>query len=192
MSGIAEVLANLGYQVSGSDLAENTATRRLAALGVKVKIRHSSQYVSGADAMVVYSAVQADNPEVLAARDKRIPFVPRALMLAELMRLKQGVAIAGTHGKTTTTSLVASVLAEAGLDPTFVIGGRLNAAGSNARLGAGDFIVVEADESDASFLHLQPVIAVVTNIDADHMDTYEQDFARLKQAFVQFLQNLPF
>jgi UDP-N-acetylmuramoylalanine-D-glutamate ligase len=137
-------------------------------------------------------AVQADNPEVVAARENRIPVVPRALMLAELMRLKQGVAIAGTHGKTTTTSLVASVLAEAGLDPTFVIGGRLNAAGSNARLGAGDFIVVEADESDASFLHLQPVIAVVTNIDADHMDTYQQDFARLKQAFVQFLQNLPF
>ena len=192
MSGIAEVLANLGYQVSGSDLAENAATRRLAALGVKVKIRHSSQYVNGADAVVVSSAVQADNPEVLAARDKRIPVVPRALMLAELMRLKQGVAIAGTHGKTTTTSLVASVLAEAGLDPTFVIGGRLNAAGSNARLGAGDFIVVEADESDASFLHLQPVIAVVTNIDADHMDTYAQDFGRLKNAFVQFLQNLPF
>ena len=192
MSGIAEVLANLGYQVSGSDLAENGATRRLAALGVNVKIRHSSQHVNGADAVVVSSAVQADNPEVLAARDKRIPVVPRALMLAELMRLKQGVAIAGTHGKTTTTSLVASVLAEAGLDPTFVIGGRLNAAGSNARLGAGDFIVVEADESDASFLHLQPVIAVVTNIDADHMDTYEQDFGRLKNAFVQFLQNLPF
>jgi UDP-N-acetylmuramate--alanine ligase len=192
MSGIAEVLANLGYQVSGSDLAENPATRRLAGLGVKVKIRHSSEHVNGADAVVVSSAVQADNPEVLAARDKRIPVVPRALMLAELMRLKQGVAIAGTHGKTTTTSLVASVLAEAGLDPTFVIGGRLNAAGSNARLGAGDFIVVEADESDASFLHLQPVIAVVTNIDADHMDTYQQDFGRLKHAFVQFLQNLPF
>ncbi len=192
MSGIAEVLANLGYQVSGSDIAENAATRRLAALGVSVKTRHSSEHVNGADAVVVSSAVQADNPEVLAARDKRIPVVPRALMLAELMRLKQGVAIAGTHGKTTTTSLVASVLAEAGLDPTFVIGGRLNAAGSNARLGAGDFIVVEADESDASFLHLQPVIAVVTNIDADHMDTYGQDFGRLKSAFVQFLQNLPF
>jgi len=192
MSGIAEVLANLGYQVSGSDLAETGATRRLAALGVKVKIRHSSEHVNGADAVVVSSAVPGDNPEVRAARDKRIPVVPRALMLAELMRLKQGVAIAGTHGKTTTTSLVASVLAEAGLDPTFVIGGRLNAAGSNARLGAGDFIVVEADESDASFLHLQPVIAVVTNIDADHMDTYEQDFGRLKNAFLQFVQNLPF
>jgi UDP-N-acetylmuramate--alanine ligase len=192
MSGIAEVLANLGYQVSGSDLAENAATRRLAALGVKVKIKHSKENVNGSDAVVVSSAVQADNPEVTAAREQRIPVVPRALMLAELMRLKQGVAIAGTHGKTTTTSLVASVLAEGGLDPTFVIGGRLNAAGSNARLGAGDFIVVEADESDASFLHLQPVIAVVTNIDADHMDTYQQDFGKLKQAFAQFLQNLPF
>jgi UDP-N-acetylmuramate--alanine ligase len=192
MSGIAEVLANLGYQVSGSDLAENSATKRLASLGAKIAVNHKPQNINGADAVVVSSAVQADNPEVLAARENGIPVVPRALMLAELMRLKQGVAIAGTHGKTTTTSLVASVLAEAGLDPTFVIGGRLNAAGSNARLGAGDFIVVEADESDASFLHLQPVIAVVTNIDADHMDTYEQDFARLKQAFVQFLQNLPF
>ncbi|HYI87754.1 MAG TPA: Mur ligase domain-containing protein, partial [Burkholderiales bacterium] len=192
MSGIAEVLANLGYQVSGSDLSENSATRRLASLGVKVKTKHGKDNINGADAVVVSSAVQADNPEVVAARERRIPVVPRALMLAELMRLKQGVAIAGTHGKTTTTSLVASVLAEAGLDPTFVIGGRLNAAGSNARLGAGDFIVVEADESDASFLHLQPVIAVVTNIDADHMDTYQQDFAKLKQAFAQFLQNLPF
>ncbi|HWV89427.1 MAG TPA: UDP-N-acetylmuramate--L-alanine ligase, partial [Burkholderiales bacterium] len=192
MSGIAEVLANLGYQVSGSDLAENSATRRLASLGVEVKTRHGKDNINGADAVVVSSAVHSDNPEVVAARERRIPVVPRALMLAELMRLKQGVAIAGTHGKTTTTSLVASVLAEAGLDPTFVIGGRLNAAGSNARLGAGDFIVVEADESDASFLHLQPVIAVVTNIDADHMDTYQQDFAKLKQAFAQFLQNLPF
>jgi UDP-N-acetylmuramate--alanine ligase len=192
MSGIAEVLANLGYQVSGSDLAANAATKRLAGLGVKIFLNHDSSQVAGADAVVVSSAVQPDNPEVLAARERLIPVVPRALMLAELMRLKQGVAIAGTHGKTTTTSLVASVLAEAGLDPTFVIGGRLNAAGSNARLGAGEFIVVEADESDASFLHLQPVIAVVTNIDADHMDTYGHDFGRLKQAFVQFLQNLPF
>jgi UDP-N-acetylmuramate--alanine ligase len=192
MSGIAEVLANLGYQVSGSDLAENAATRRLGAYGVKVFLNHDPQHVTGADAVVVSSAVHADNPEVVAAREKRIPVVPRALMLAELMRLKQGIAIAGTHGKTTTTSLVASVLAEGGLDPTFVIGGRLTAAGSNARLGAGDFIVVEADESDASFLHLQPVVAVVTNIDEDHMDTYEHDFAKLKQAFVQFLQNLPF
>ena len=192
MSGIAEVLLNLGYQVSGSDLAENAVTRRLAQLGAKVSVSHAPANINGADAVVVSTAVAGDNPEVIAARARRIPIVPRALMLSELMRLKQGVAIAGTHGKTTTTSLVASVLAEGGLDPTFVIGGRLNAAGSNARLGTGEFIVVEADESDASFLHLQPVIAVVTNIDADHMDTYQHDFARLKQAFVQFLQNLPF
>ena len=192
MSGIAEVLLNLGYRVSGSDLSENAATRRLAGLGAKVSASHVAANVNGADAVVVSTAVAGDNPEVIAARNRRIPIVPRALMLAELMRLRQGVAIAGTHGKTTTTSLVASVLAEGGLDPTFVIGGRLNAAGSNARLGSGEFIVVEADESDASFLHLQPVIAVVTNIDADHMDTYQHDFARLKQAFVQFLQNLPF
>jgi UDP-N-acetylmuramate--alanine ligase len=192
MSGIAEVLVNLGYQVTGSDLAESAVTRRLAGLGAKVFIGHRSENIERADAVVVSSAVHADNPEVAAAREKRIPVVPRALMLAELMRLKQGIAIAGTHGKTTTTSLVASVLAEGGLDPTFVIGGRLVAAGSNARLGAGDFIVVEADESDASFLHLQPVIAVVTNIDEDHMDTYAHDFAKLEQAFVQFLQNLPF
>jgi len=192
MSGIAEVLVNLGYQVSGSDLAVNTATQRLASLGVRLNFEHLPANVDGADAVVVSTAVRPDNPEVIAARSRRIPVVPRALMLAELMRLKQGVAIAGTHGKTTTTSLVASVLAEGGLDPTFVIGGRLTAAGSHARLGGGDFIVVEADESDASFLHLQPVIAVVTNIDADHMDTYQHDFARLRQAFVQFLQNLPF
>jgi UDP-N-acetylmuramate--alanine ligase len=182
MSGIAEVLVNQGYQVSGSDLAENAATRRLAQLGAKVLLKHQPANVQGADVVVVSTAVHQDNPEVLAAREHRIPVVPRALMLAELMRLKQGVAIAGTHGKTTTTSLVASVLAEAGLDPTFVIGGRLIAAGSNARLGAGD----------ASFLHLQPMIAVVTNIDADHMDTYEHDFEELKGAFVQFLRNLPF
>jgi UDP-N-acetylmuramate--alanine ligase len=192
MSGIAEVLVNLGFQVSGSDLAENAATRRLAGLGAKIVLKHDQRNIEGVDAVVVSSAVKNDNPEVTAARARRIPVVPRALMLAELMRLKQGIAIAGTHGKTTTTSLVASVLAEGGLDPTFVIGGRLNAAGSNARLGAGDFIVVEADESDASFLHLQPVLAVVTNIDADHMETYQHDFARLKQAFVDFLQNLPF
>jgi len=192
MSGIAEVLVNLGYQVSGSDLAVNTATQRLSSLGVRLNFEHLPANVDGADAVVVSTAVRPDNPEVIAARSRRIPVVPRALMLAELMRLKQGVAIAGTHGKTTTTSLVASVLAEGGLDPTFVIGGRLTAAGSHARLGGGDFIVVEADESDASFLHLQPVIAVVTNIDADHMDTYQHDFARLRQAFVQFLQNLPF
>jgi UDP-N-acetylmuramate--alanine ligase len=192
MSGIAEVLVNLGYQVSGSDLSENAATKRLAKLGAKVHLNHKAEHIEGADAVVVSTAVRGDNPEVMAARARRVPVVPRALMLAELMRLKQGIAIAGTHGKTTTTSLVASVLAEGGLDPTFVIGGRLTAAGSHARLGAGDFIVVEADESDASFLHLQPVIAVVTNIDADHMDTYQHDFARLRQAFVQFLQNLPF
>src|SRR6185436_11120555 len=162
------------------------------ALGAKVLLEHHAANVAGADVVVVSTAVQPDNPEVLAAREHRIPVVPRALMLAELMRLKQGVAIAGTHGKTTTTSLVASVLAEGGLDPTFVIGGRLVAAGSNAKLGAGDFIVVEADESDASFLHLQPVIAVVTNIDADHMDTYQHDFPRLQQAFIQFLHNMPF
>jgi UDP-N-acetylmuramate--alanine ligase len=192
MSGIAEVLLNLGYQVSGSDLAENAATRRLRELGARVSLSHAAAHINGADAVVVSSAVQGDNPELRAARARRVPLVPRALMLAELMRLKQGVAIAGTHGKTTTTSLAASVLAEGGLDPTFVIGGRLNAAGSSARLGQGEFIVVEADESDASFLHLQPVIAVVTNIDADHMDTYGHDIARLKQSFVQFLQNLPF
>jgi UDP-N-acetylmuramate--alanine ligase len=192
MSGIAEVLLNLGFEVSGSDLAANAATRRLAELGAKIIAGHDKSNIERVDAVVVSTAVKGDNPEVAAARAKRIPVVPRALMLAELMRLKQGIAIAGTHGKTTTTSLVASVLAEGGMDPTFVIGGRLNAAGSNARLGAGDFIVVEADESDASFLHLQPVLAVVTNIDADHMETYQHDFARLKQAFVQFLQNLPF
>jgi UDP-N-acetylmuramate--alanine ligase len=192
MSGIAEVLATLGYEVSGSDLAESAATRRLAALGVKVRIGHDAAQVADADVVVVSSAVRPDNPEVGAARARRIPVVPRAQMLAELLRLKQGVAVAGTHGKTTTTSLVASVLAEGGLDPTFVIGGRLNAAGSHARLGAGEFIVVEADESDGSFLHLQPVIAVVTNIDADHMETYGHDFPSLQQAFIRFLHGLPF
>lgn len=192
MSGIAEVLLNLGYHVSGSDLVANPATERLAGLGAKVVLGHDAGNITAADAVVVSSAVKPDNPEVKAAQARRIPVVPRALMLAELMRLKQGIAVAGTHGKTTTTSLVASVLAEGGLDPTFVIGGRLVSAASNARLGAGEFIVVEADESDASFLHLQPVAAVVTNIDADHMETYQHDFARLKQAFVGFLQNLPF
>lgn len=192
MSGIAEVLINLGYQVSGSDLSQSATTERLAKLGARIAIGHDAGHIAGADAVVVSTAVRTDNPEVLAARARRVPVVPRALMLAELMRLKQGIAVAGTHGKTTTTSLVASVLAEAGLDPTFVIGGRLTAAASNARLGAGEFIVVEADESDASFLHLQPVLAVVTNIDADHMETYQHDFARLKQAFIAFLQNLPF
>jgi UDP-N-acetylmuramate--alanine ligase len=192
MSGIAEVLLNLGYKVSGSDLASNAATERLADLGAKVVLGHRADNIASADAVVVSSAVKPDNLEVVAAQAKRIPVVPRALMLAELMRLKQGIAVAGTHGKTTTTSLIASVLAEGGLDPTFVIGGRLVSAASNARLGTGEFIVVEADESDASFLHLQPVAAVVTNIDADHMETYQHDFSRLKQAFVGFLQNLPF
>ena len=192
MSGIAEVLLNLGYQITGSDLGENAATRRLAALGAAVHAGHAAEHVAEADVVVVSTAVGNNNPEVMAARAQRIPVVPRALMLAELMRLKSGIAIAGTHGKTTTTSLVASVLAEAGLDPTFVIGGRLTSAASNARLGAGEYIVVEADESDASFLHLQPMLAVVTNIDADHMETYQHDFARLKQAFIAFLQNLPF
>jgi len=192
MSGIAEVLLNLGYQVSGSDLVANAATERLAALGAKIALGHKADSVAAADAVVVSSAVTPDNVEVITARARHIPVVPRALMLAELMRLKQGIAVAGTHGKTTTTSLIASVLAEGGLDPTFVIGGRLVSAASNARLGTGEFIVVEADESDASFLHLQPVAAVVTNIDADHMETYEHDFARLKQAFSGFLQNLPF
>ena len=192
MSGIAEVLLNLGYQVTGSDIAANAATRRLAGLGAAVHAGHAAEHVAETDVVVVSTAVGNNNAEVMTARAQRIPMVPRALILAELMRLKQGIAIAGTHGKTTTTSLVASVLAEAGLDPTFVIGGRLTSSASNARLGAGEFIVVEADESDASFLHLQPVIAVVTNIDADHMETYQHDFARLKQAFIAFLQNLPF
>jgi UDP-N-acetylmuramate--alanine ligase len=192
MSGIAEVLLNLGYQVSGSDLTASAASERLASLGARVALGHSAENVAQADAVVVSTAVPPDNVEVVAAKAKRIPVVPRALMLAELMRLKQGIAVAGTHGKTTTTSLVASVLAEGGLDPTFVIGGRLVSAASNARLGAGEFIVVEADESDGSFLHLQPVAAVVTNIDADHMETYQHDLAKLKGAFVGFLQNLPF
>ena len=192
MSGIAEVLLNLGYQVSGSDLAPGTATRRLAELGAQVRIGHDAAQVTGVDCVVVSTAVRADNPEVIAARAARIPVVPRALMLAELMKLKQGIAVAGTHGKTTTTSLVASVLAAGGLDPTFVIGGRLVSAGANARLGGGDCIVVEADESDGSFLNLSPMIAVVTNIDADHMETYGHDFARLKQAFVEFTHRLPF
>ncbi|HEX7156566.1 MAG TPA: UDP-N-acetylmuramate--L-alanine ligase [Burkholderiaceae bacterium] len=192
MSGIAEVLLNLGYAVSGSDAASNATTARLGKLGIRIAQGHDAANIEGADAVVVSSAVRPDNPEVIAARARRIPVVPRAVMLAELMRLKQGIAIAGTHGKTTTTSLVASVLAAGGLDPTFVIGGRLNSAGANARLGSGDYIVVEADESDASFLNLSPVIAVVTNIDNDHMETYGHDFARLRQAFVEFLARLPF
>ena len=192
MSGIAEILHNLGYRISGSDLSDSAALQRLKSLGIRTFVGHHTDHVAGADAVVTSTAVQATNPEVLQARGMHIPVVPRALMLAELMRLKQGIAIAGTHGKTTTTSLVASVLAEAGLDPTFVIGGRLNSAGANARLGQGDYIVVEADESDASFLNLLPVMAVVTNIDADHMETYGHDFGRLQQAFVDFLHRMPF
>ena len=192
MSGIAEVLVNLGFGVSGSDLSDSSTMKRLASLGIRTLVGHAAEHVLGADAVVVSTAVKADNPEVVAARERKLPVVPRAQMLAELMRLKQGIAVAGTHGKTTTTSLVASILAEGGLDPTFVIGGRLNAAGANARLGSGDFLVAEADESDASFLFLSPVISVVTNIDADHMETYGHDLGRLKQAFVDFLQRLPF
>jgi UDP-N-acetylmuramate--alanine ligase len=192
MSGIAEVLLNLGYRISGSDLADSATTRRLEAHGAVIAIGHAASNIDGADCVVTSTAVRGDNPEVVAARSRRVPVVPRALMLAELMKLKQGIAIAGTHGKTTTTSLVASVLAAGGLDPTFVIGGRLNSAGANARLGSGEFIVAEADESDGSFLNLSPTLAVITNIDADHMETYGHDFARLKQAFVEFTQRLPF
>jgi UDP-N-acetylmuramate--alanine ligase len=192
MSGIAEVLRNLGYLISGSDIADSATLRRLSDLGIQTFVGHAAASVIGADAVVTSTAVQQDNPEVVAARKRKIPIVPRAVMLAELMRLKQGIAIAGTHGKTTTTSLVASVLAEGGLDPTFVIGGKLNSAGANAKLGSGDYIVVEADESDASFLNLLPVMAVVTNIDADHMDTYGHDFNNLKRAFLEFLHRMPF
>ncbi len=192
MCGIAEVLFNLRYEVTGSDVRENANTRHLQALGVSVHIGHDPKLVAGTDVVVVSSAVDVGNPEVAAARAAKIAVIPRAEMLGELMRLQRGIAIAGTHGKTTTTSLTASVLAEAGLDPTFVIGGRLNSAGTHARLGRGDYLVAEADESDASFLHLQPYIAVVTNIDADHMSTYGGDFERLKQAFIEFLHNLPF
>jgi len=192
MSGIAEVLLTQGYQVSGSDVAATTVTRRLTALGARIAMGHAADNIAGADVVVVSTAVAHDNPEIAAAREKGVPVVPRALMLAELMRLKQGIAVAGTHGKTTTTSLIASVLAEGGLDPTFVIGGRLVSADANARLGKGEFLVAEADESDASFLVLQPVLAVITNIDADHMETYEHDFAKLKEAFVNFAQRLPF
>ncbi len=192
MSGIAEVLLNLGYRVTGSDLSDSAVTQRLSGLGAGIFIGHDAAHVSGADAIVTSTAVAGNNPEVMAARQLRIPIVPRAVMLAELMRLKRGIAVAGTHGKTTTTSLVASVLAAGGLDPTFVIGGRLNSAGANAQLGQGDYIVVEADESDASFLNLLPVMAVITNIDADHMDTYGHDVTRLKGAFIEFTQRLPF
>ncbi|GKQ58763.1 UDP-N-acetylmuramate--L-alanine ligase [Sphaerotilus sulfidivorans] len=192
MSGIAEILHNLGYAVSGSDQADGAVTRRLAELGIRIHIGHDAAHIEGAEALVTSTAVKGDNPEVIAARSRRIPIVPRAVMLAELMRLKKGIAIAGTHGKTTTTSLVTTVLAEAGVDPTFVIGGKLNSAGANSALGSGEYIVVEADESDASFLNLLPVLSVVTNIDADHMDTYGHDFARLKAAFVDFLHKMPF
>jgi UDP-N-acetylmuramate--alanine ligase len=192
MSGIAEVLLNQGYVVSGSDVGENAATRRLMSLGATVHKGHQATFIEGADAIVTSTAVKEDNPEVVAAHARLVPVVPRAVMLAELMRMQKGIAIAGTHGKTTTTSLVASVLAEAGMDPTFVIGGRLNSAGANARLGSGEYIVVEADESDASFLNLLPMMSVVTNIDADHMDTYGHDFGRLKSAFVDFLHKMPF
>lgn len=192
MSGIAEVLHNLGYVISGSDLIESATFKRLALLNIKTYVGHRAENLANVDVVVISSAVKADNPEVMAAREKNIPVVPRAVMLAELMRMKQGIAIAGTHGKTTTTSLVASVLAAAGLDPTFVIGGRLNSADANAKLGSGNYIVVEADESDASFLNLIPVMAVVTNIDADHMETYDHDFEKLKTAFVDFLHRMPF
>jgi UDP-N-acetylmuramate--alanine ligase len=192
MSGIAEVLLNLKYKVSGSDVAANAATERLRARGAKVYIGHDAKHVARADAVVISSAIKHDNPEIAAARKRNIPVVPRALMLAELMRLKQGIAVAGTHGKTTTTSLIASVLAQAGIDVTFVIGGRLNSTGTHAKLGESEFLVVEADESDASFLYLQPVIAVVTNIDVDHMETYNHDYAQLKNAFRDFIDRLPF
>jgi UDP-N-acetylmuramate--alanine ligase len=192
MSGIAEVLCTLGYQVSGSDNADNAVTKRLASLGIAVRKGHASANVLDADCVVVSSAIREDNPELLEARAQRIPVVPRAEMLAELMRFKRGVAVAGTHGKTTTTSLTASVLAEGGLDPTFVIGGKLLAAGANARLGKGDWLVAEADESDGSFLRLNPVVAVITNIDADHLENYGGDFERVKDAFSEFLHRLPF
>jgi len=192
MNGIAEVLLNLGFQVSGSDLSESSVTQRLQSLGASIHYGHDAKNLQDADAVVTSTAVKADNPEVMAAREQRIPIVPRAVMLAELMRLRQGIAVAGTHGKTTTTSLVTSVLAKGGYDPTFVIGGRLNSSGANARLGTGEFIVAEADESDASFLYLTPILAVVTNIDADHMETYGHDFEKLKQAFVDFIERLPF
>ncbi|MCW8918577.1 MAG: UDP-N-acetylmuramate--L-alanine ligase, partial [Gammaproteobacteria bacterium] len=192
MGGIAEVLLNLGYAVSGSDLRANSVTQRLAGMGATVHIGHDAGHIAGCDVVVTSSAVNEQNPEVIAARGRRIPIVPRAEMLAELMRFRHGIAVAGTHGKTTTTSLVASLMAEGGLDPTFVIGGRLNSAGTNARLGSSHFLVAEADESDASFLYLQPMTAVVTNIDADHMATYGGDFGKLRQTFIEFLHHLPF
>ena len=192
MGGIAEVMLNLGYDISGSDLNENAVTQRLTKLGAKIYSSHSTENVMHCDVVVVSTAVKEDNPEVVAAHEKRIPVVPRAEMLAELMRFRYGIAVAGTHGKTTTTSLIASVLAEGDFDPTFVIGGRLNSAGTNARLGESHYLVAEADESDASFMHLQPMMAVVTNIDADHMETYGGDFENLRQTFIEFLHHLPF
>ena len=192
MGGIAEVMLNLGYDISGSDLNENAVTQRLTKLGAKIHFGHAATNVSECDVVVVSTAVKEDNPEVIAAHEQRIPVVPRAEMLAELMRFRYGIAVAGTHGKTTTTSLVASVLAEGDFDPTFVIGGRLNSAGTNARLGESHYLVAEADESDASFMHLQPMMAVVTNIDADHMETYGGDFENLRQTFIEFLHHLPF
>ncbi|MCG9754407.1 UDP-N-acetylmuramate--L-alanine ligase [Shewanella insulae] len=192
MGGIAEVLVNEGYRLSGSDIAENAVTARLKRLGAAIFIGHSADQVEGADVVVVSTAIDASNPEILAAQERRIPIVRRAEMLAELMRYRHGVAVAGTHGKTTTTSLIASVYGQAERDPTFVIGGLLNSAGTNARLGKSRYLIAEADESDASFLHLQPMVSVVTNIEADHMDTYEGDFEKLKSTFVDFLHNLPF
>ena len=192
MCGIAEVLLNLGYHISGSDLKASAVTARLQGLGAEVHFGHQGEWVAGRDVVVVSTAVKDDNPELMAARDQRIPIVRRAEMLAELMRYRHGIAVAGTHGKTTTTSLITNIFAEAGLDPTFVIGGRVNSAGTNAALGESRYLVAEADESDASFLHLQPMVAVVTNIEADHMATYGGDFSRLKKTFVEFLHNLPF
>ena len=192
MSGIAEVLANIGYEITGSDIAENAMTERLASLGAKIFKGHAASNIEGANVVVTSTAVSANNPEVVAAKEANIPVVPRAEMLAEIMRFSNGIAVAGTHGKTTTTSLVTSLLAEGGLDPTYVIGGRLNSSGSNSRLGTGEYLVAEADESDASFLLLQPMISVVTNIDADHLSTYDNDFEKLKDTFVEFLHHLPF
>ena len=192
MGGIAEVMLNLGYTISGSDISENAVTQRLTTLGAKIYFGHAAENVLDCDVVVVSTAVKEDNPEVITAHEKRIPVVPRAEMLAELMRFRYGIAVAGTHGKTTTTSLVASILAEGDFDPTFVIGGRLNSAGTNARLGESHYLVAEADESDASFMHLQPMMAIVTNIDADHMETYGGDFENLRQTFIEFLHHLPF
>ena len=192
MGGIAEVLLNLGYSVQGSDLKPNTVTRRLQSLGARILFGHAAENITGADVIVVSTAVASDNPEVMQAHATRIPVVPRAEMLGELMRFRYSIAVAGTHGKTTTTSMVASLLAEGRLDPTFVIGGRLKSAGTNARLGTGKYLVAEADESDASFLHLQAMIAIVTNVDADHLGTHDGDFTRYKQSFIDFLHNLPF